>query len=350
MGQFENSRVFFLKYKFQLYLTAIFLIGFLFICLYLFDPQIPFTNKKLEELGNKNKPFYIRNIIIALAAFATAIFTWWKNVLNSKHIEVLQKQTEAMQIQATNTSKQLEKFEAQIRIQEETRLDTLFSKAVDLLKQENDLIIRQSSIYILKDLALSSPKHTQKCIDTLCSINELWMPWMLEVYPDFFEIHNDFRYIKNFEKLFIKNLTSDNRYILKQSFDNMKLSQLVLKTMSQIIKVIYNDHYFSGPFNLSHKYLCNIELSEIDFEKFALNNINLNGSTLFGINFYQCKMWESDIRNSKIIKTSFKDAFLQYSKFDSTILNEVSFENADIDNCSFIGASFIKTDIQSIKK
>jgi len=164
--------------KFQSLLSLFGIVGFIILIGHFIHVQF-FTEANIfDELGNKEKPLYLVNIAIVIAAIATAVFTWWKNSLSHKQTEI---QNEQLQYLHKQVAIQFD----QIDLQKNSRLDSLFAQAVEFLKSTNDLITRKSGVHILNDLSVTSPKHVQKCIDVLCSLNESWMPVFLKNYPDF---------------------------------------------------------------------------------------------------------------------------------------------------------------------
>ncbi len=304
--------------KIQSIIIFLALLGLIILLGHIYYVQFKTDAKFLDELGNKDKPFYIVNVAIVLAALGTAFFTWWKNNINQR----------------------------QTLTQEKVRQDSLYAKAVEFLDEKNDLIIRKGGVHILKDLALTSPQQTQKCLDMLCSINEIWMPKTLDLWPDFFKNNKNFLNIKNLEKLEI-NITPSN--YLDKLFDNMKLSQLVLTVMFQIIKEIDKDKNFEDTFDLSYKYLCSIYLKDVSFNKFEINNINFNNALMVNVNFSKSIVFESDFGNSLLRECNFENSYLVDSDFSSARLENVSLNKADIERTKFLDTTFHKTDISIAK-
>ena len=88
-----------------------------------------------DELRTKDNPFYLVNIVIFIGALATAAFTWWRNSISKQQVEVAQGQMEEQ-------IRQTENAQRQIALQEDTRLDSLYTKGVELLSEKNDLLMR----------------------------------------------------------------------------------------------------------------------------------------------------------------------------------------------------------------
>jgi uncharacterized protein YjbI with pentapeptide repeats len=338
----EKKEGFIIKYRFQIIIGGIFLTGLIFIYIYISECKLFLSDKIFKELGEKESVFNLRNIIIGLAAFATAIFTWWKNVLNAKHVENAQEQTK-------NTQVQLDHIQKQILIQEESRLDSLFAKAVELLKEDNDLITRIGGVHTLKDLAVSSPKHTQKCIDMLCSLNETWMPEMLKQNPKFFERSNDWVNNKITDEVLTEcsNIVAPSK--LNKLFDIISLSQSVLKSISFIIQDI-NEKMPNEKFDLSYKYLCSIDLSRKELSNFEFVNSFLNGANLLESNIQESNLLKANLQNAyleranlqnaKMISTNLKYAKLYGANFQETNLTFAILDGARLDSANFQGASF----------
>jgi uncharacterized protein YjbI with pentapeptide repeats/nitrogen fixation-related uncharacterized protein len=313
------------KYRFQIFLFLI--AGVLISSIVIYINRYEMGRNILDELGQKGEPFYLVNVAIAVAALGTAIFTWWKNVLSNKQVEDSQKQTE-------------------INIDE--RFDSLFAKAVELLNEENKLLTRQGGVHILRDLALSSPKHTQKCIDMLCSINESWMPEILKKDTSFFKtIGNDDNWTKNKitkEKLINNyNIESDN---YEKLVEQILLSQLIIKYLSSIISHISSSKEYQEKYDLSYKYLCSINFPElqegINFSKFLVNGTFFSGGYFWNCSFKDTNLSGSHFECSFISDSTFDCASLMGSIFDFGSLYNVSFKK-----CGFREASFKGSKLQS---
>jgi len=322
------------KFEIILYCILGVFAGIIFLYIFFHWQDLP------EEFKTKDKPFYLVNVVIALAAIATAIFTWWKNTISKEQVDVAQGQMEEQIKQTTNAQRQ-------IQLQEDIRLDSLFAKAVELLKEENDLITRKGGVHILKDLAITSPIHTQKCIDVLCSINGTWMPFVLKRNETFFS-DNEIDWINNH---------IDNLILIKKGADNpedsflpnrIMLSQDVNRALSFILKHISTMEKFNDRYDLSNKYLCSINLKEFSFEKFIIDNTIFVGAEIHHCNF----------NNLEMNKTNFKYSNLEYSSFIGCNLNSVNFEEAilfrtqmslaSMYNVNFVNSKAMFTIFQSV--
>ena len=315
------------RYKFQTILASLIVIAIFVFWRYISKDKFSFD----DELQSENKALYIRNIALMLAAIATAVFTWWKNNINQKVTE----------------------------IQESTRQDSLFAQAADFLKENNDLTTRKAGVYILKDLAMSSPNHAQKCIDMLCSLNESWMPKFLKDYPDFFIINRDFPNIKNIEEIELKETFdetdlieilyfTDDKYCYK---NQIALSQLVLLTVSEIIKYISRNIEYKGPYNLSYKYLCSGNFEEIDFRKFDnLEGINFQSANLYRANFQSAYLRVAHLESANLNEAHLESANLSEAHLESAFLNNANFQAgnlffAHLKFAFLIDANFILSDL-----
>ncbi|HEY5122813.1 MAG TPA: pentapeptide repeat-containing protein [Ignavibacteria bacterium] len=342
-------------YKFQTLLSCIIILAIILILNYIY--KIGFVDF-YNELRDKDKPFYIVHIAIVLAAIATAIFTWWKNIINQR---------------LSNT-------------EESTRQDSLYAKAVDFLKETNDLITRKGGVHILKDLAVTSPQQAQKCIDLLCSLNESWMPKFLNDYPNFFETNKNFPNIKNIEEI-KRYKTKDekdlNQFVYyfedtKKYIDNISLSQLVLQTVSEIIKYISKNYEYKSPYDFSYKFLCSINLNDVDFKnKFNFENANLQSAQLKEVNLQSADLFRANLQSAELFKADLQsadlhEANLQYAALDganlqsaklwrvnlqyaildganlqSTILNGANLQSASLWNANLQSANLNSADLQS---
>jgi uncharacterized protein YjbI with pentapeptide repeats len=262
------------------------------------------------ELRDRNSSFYIGNIAIVLAAIATPVLTIWKLILSHKATEIKQKKAE---------------------IEESTRQDGVLEKAVSFLNERNDLTTRKAGVHLLKDLAMTSPRHAQKCIDMLCSLNESWMPKFLNDYPDFFVINEDFPNIKNIEELtlyrdkYVFNMPETKIYI-----DRIALSQLVLLSMAEIIRYINENNEHQGPFDLQYKYLCSINLSRIVFkkDKFNFNHIYLQSADVWDTNLQDAKFQEASLQNTCFLNADLRSTDLLGAYLQNASLPEANLQNA----------------------
>jgi hypothetical protein len=312
------------RYKFQTILALLIAIAIFVFWRYINKDKFSFD----DELQSENKALYIRNIALLLAAIATAVFTWWKNNINQKVTE----------------------------IQESTRQDSLFAQAADFLKENNDLATRKAGVYILKDLAMSSPNHAQKCIDMLCSLNESWMPKFLKDYPFFFIINRDFPNIKNIEEIELKETCDETDLIEilyftddKNCYKNqMALSQLVLLTVSEIIRYISQNIEYRGPYNLSYKFLCSGNSEGIDFRKFDnLEGVNFQSANLSEANFQLADLGEANFQSAYLSEADFQSAFLCGAHFESSYLNKANFESTYLMHAHFELADLSGTHFES---
>jgi uncharacterized protein YjbI with pentapeptide repeats len=292
------------RYKFQTILLILISFSALLVLNYIHKYGF---DSFYNELRDKDKPFYIRNVAVVLAAIATAVFTWWKNVLNHKTTEV----------------------------QESTRQDGLFAQAVGFLNESNDLTTRKAGVHMLKDLAMTSPKHAQKCIDMLCSLNETWMPKFLKDYPEFFKINEKFPNIKNIEEIKLNKTTDEtdrNQFMCfcddtKLFKDNIALSQLVLLSVSEIIRYISTNINFKAPFDLQYKFLCAADLKGIDFKKFKsrLARVNLQAANLRSADLQSADLFHVDLQFAHLKFTNFQNANLKFANLQSAYLAKSDF-------------------------
>jgi len=337
-----------------------------------------------EELGQKDKPLYLLNIIFAIAAIATAIFTWWKNVINNKQAEASLRQADLQQRQYDAQQEQIniqkEQSEKQLEIQNDVRLDSLFAKAVEFLNDGNDLLTRKGGVHILKDLAINSSKHAQQCIDMLCSINEVWMPFVLNQCSDFF-MDKKFDWVNKkisnedlAEKFKIKGIKEKYSKV-DDLVEEISVSQTAIKHIQSIIEY-YNNVDYVLELNFSYKYLCglrftgNTKLNNCVFENCILvgshlknyNNCevefidcDLRGAKFSFCNFTSSNFKGSDfkfssLKDSKFKNCNFHSSSLKFSEifrslFSEATFNEADFFYSDISECYFDGASLIQSNL-----
>ena len=301
-----------LQYRFQILLgLIIFFAGYVFIrYVSIYDMQVEWHDSK--------KPFYLPNIAVMMAAVATAVFTWWKNVINSKQNE----------------------------IQENTRMDELFVKAVDLLRRENNLMTRKAGVHILRDLAITSPKHTQICIDMLCSVNEMWMPFFLNKFPNFFNLNPIFTGSQNIEDLrVLDSSNSDENFLCKNKEsiaykDDIELSRLILPFIKYIIIEINDDVRFKDNYNLQNKYLCGGDFQGISFKKFH--------GGMQHVNFQYAYLVFADFNSINLEASKFRQAVLALADFGSAILNNADFQNSDLTYVNFFSAKLEACDFRDL--
>jgi len=332
----------------------------------------------LKEFGNNDRPFSIRNIAIGIAALATAIFTWWKNTISKQQVEVSQRQTEEQikqtqnlirqtdnaQKQTENLIEQTKNAQRQIELQEDTRLDSLFAKAVEFLNEKNDLLTRKGGVHILKDLAITSPKHTQKCIDMLCSLNQTWMPYVLNENIEFF-VDEYFNWTnRNITQEDLKHIHVFNKNDAKLP-ERILLSQDVNRHLISIINSI-SLNALPEQYDFSFKYLCSINLTDINFENFKLNNAFLVGANLTGCNFAlgdltgvnlqlatiircdfkRAMLVKSTLSGAKFVKTEFQCAFLNESTMHGTLFYDSNLQCSAFMDSEILGANLTKSNFQ----
>jgi hypothetical protein len=296
-------------YRFQILLGILGLIAALIFVKYilLYDVRV--------ELQDSKKPFYLPNIAVMMVAITTALFTWWKNVINNKMSE----------------------------IQESSRLDVLFAKAVDLLKKGNDLMTRKAGAHILRDLAVTSPNHAQICIDMLCSVNEIWMPTFLTKFPGFFNLNTKFDGSKKIEELrVIDSADKEIDYLCnnkesKEYKDDVELSMLVLLFIKYIILKINDDVQFKDRYNLQNKYLCGGDFQGVSFKKFhnGMQNVNFQFAYLDMADFSFVNLEHADFKNADITLANFGTAILNWTDFRYSKSAYANFVDAELRGTDF---------------
>jgi uncharacterized protein YjbI with pentapeptide repeats len=320
-----NLTSYFKNNKFRLILYFIGIIGLLILVGHIIYVQFYTNENILDEFGIKEKPFYLVNVAIVIAAIATAIFTWWKNNINER-------------ISLT---------------QEVSRQDTLYAKAVEFLKDEA-LITQKGGIHILKDLVMISPGQTQKCIDMLCSLNESWMPKFLKEYPDFFEINRNFPNLKNPGEIKIKHYITKTEFSITE-FESTKpfvkmiqLSQLVLQSLSHIFRHISDNDEYKGPFDLSYKFLCSIDLNKLDFKKkFILNSANFQSGDLIKTNLQSADLIKANFQFALLLNANLKSINLKVANLQFANLSGANLQFANLSGANLQSTNLVNANLQS---
>lgn len=279
-----------------------------------------------EEFGNPYAPFYIVNMAIALAGFATAIFTWWKNNINQR-------------ISLT---------------QEITRQDKLFAKAAELLNNKNDLITRKNGVHILKDLAITSISQSQKCIDVLCSLNDSWMPDFLNKYEDFFINNTNFLNEKNIKDFILyfdeEQIDADGnpkriftKILEPEMLDNISLYQSIISSISYIIKVLSNNKNLYKKIDLSYKYLNVIKLNNIKLNKLNFESSHLQSADFEDSILNKCIFISTKLENANMMSAKLNSANFIYSKLNNTNFAHANLKNANISKSKIFATSFFNS-------
>jgi len=344
------------KYRFQISLCVILFLSVIFALIYGLCANFR------DNINNTFKNEALRNIIVAIAAIATAVFTWWKNSINEKNNETLIKNS---RLQAENIELQTKNIELQtktIGLQENNRLDTLFAQAVGFLKEDNDLITRKAGVHVLKDLAMTSPDHLQKCLDMLCSLNETWMPQMLDTNIDFFSLNRDLPNIKNLREIKTKVKTKEayeyfNPDEDKKLSDSISLSQLVLLSVAEIIRFVSLNENYIGEYDLSYKYLCTIDLSQVNFSKFRnMKGINLQvaelreaileNTLISEANLSYARLEKANLINANLDMTQLVNSNLNESKLHYAILNQADLSKSHLISTLLVKAKLVNANLE----
>lgn len=328
----------FLPFRFQIVLGLLLLLSILVITAF-FWGKSP-VGEFAKELKDNAAPLSLRNVAIAFAALGTAIFTWWKNSLSERNTALQQKSTAAQQRTAD--------------VQENNRLDSLFAQAVQYLNPENDLLTRKGGVYILKDLACTSPKHAQKCLDMLCSLNETWMPKFLNDIPEFFSLNLDFTKIINLDELRCGWERVDGEisylHLSKTPFARYKkdiaISQVALITISNLISEIVHDNSRLSKLDLSYKFLCGGNFTNCDFSRYILNNANFNSAKLSNCNFHATNLFKANLQNADISKSDLSCANMDDCNLNNIYAYDSIFFRAMIRGASLEAGNFQNANLE----
>jgi hypothetical protein len=257
-----------------------------------------FKNSKsiwFNILSFDNPVEFFRNIFILTVGIITALF-------NARKIYETQRDNDVK--------------EKKLSIDDNTRYDNLFAKAVDFLKESNDLMMKRGGIHILSSLGTTDIQQSQRCIDMLCSVNEQWMPKILKDYPN---ILNDSAWVSepNIKDWFeTKGFSEWDKEGYSKLLENISLSQESIKAITQIILWFDTNHEVVKPLFFFKKYICGIELYTKNKLWYAPNSkVNYDGSFMNGAKF-KC----------------FNNGNQSYSVFANVCLRGADFNNS---NCTF---------------
>jgi hypothetical protein len=298
-----------------------------------------FKNSKsiwFNILSFDNPVEFFRNIFILTVGIITALFNARKIYENQRDNDVKEKK---------------------LSTDDNTRYDNLFVKAVDFLKESNDLMMKRGGIHILTSLGTTNTEQTQRCIDMLCSVNEQWMPKILKDYPD---ILNDSAWVSEpnikdwFER---KGFSEWDKDIYLNLLDNIALSQESIKAITQIVLWFDTQFKFAKPIFFFKKYICGIELFSKNKLQFTTNSrVNYDGSFMNGAKF-KC-FGDGNQSHSIFMNVRLRGANFDYSnsnfEFHVSDLSFASFKNCKIGESIFLltnleGTEFENTDISDIR-
>lgn len=322
-------------------------------------------NKFFNEFENNEKAFSIRNIAIAIAAIGTAIFAWWKNVISNKQANAALEDNKLQLQQISAQNRQIDIQQKQIELQLIQNYDKIYSDAVELLKMDNDPVKRKAGVQNLKDLAITSPIHTQKCIDMLCSIND-WMSFIVKQNLNFFTDKN-FDWLntrvslEDLEELFgIKKIESkyDNKQYL---IEEISVSQDAIKQIGLVLDYIQDREEFNEKYNISYRYLYSIKLYSLNSEKLSTNNLYFVGADLSqalaqkihfdhcdfrGVNFAYSQLQDSTFFYSNLKTTNFENAQLNSGGIIFSDSSGSNFTDAKLEYTHLMKSNFIGSDMK----
>ncbi|UHG93241.1 pentapeptide repeat-containing protein [Spirosoma oryzicola] len=293
--------------------------------------------------GTPKPLFNIKDVLIGVSGLIAIFATAWRYKLHE--IENLLKTRDA------------EIKERDSTINDSKRLDDQFAKAVELLKEDNDITVRRGGVYILKNLAIKSPQHLQQCIDLLCSLNN-WMGSALQQDKEFFlrvDRHGKQWRSQNFE-LNLEDVQSQkgngeqtdvSNY--EKSFRNKQIISLeVLKVVENVI-VNYSIRKKDvvGILDLSGYNLCNMVLRDIDLEGWVkFNYTNLHASRFSNVKLNKLNFTNANLSFCSLFQCSAKETVLSHSQLVCAKLFEVDLRCAKLRHTNSVGIDLYNVELQ----
>ena len=291
------------------------------------------------RLSSLKEPLNVRNIIIGIAGAVTLAFTWQRLTIADQQKNDQIKQTEYH-------IKQIGSYIDKTEIESDRRLSERFDNAVKALSQElngSSFPAHLGAISGLKSLAIDSPKHTQICLDIICSCNQ-WME--RRGYVEGFIKEGSltpYSYQLLNEDDRIGNINKGGGITLLQE----KRSQEALRAISHILtRVSTKNPEQLQTLDFHNKMLCGISLKDIkldriNFEKTylvaaKLQNISLRGATLLGAKF----------EGASLRHTKLQGASLRHTELQGTCLCNAELQGADLYDAELQGALLINAQLQ----
>ena len=367
-----QSKNTFLKNKFVI--ISVFIL-FVFIVVYFIFTDSPGSMNNcnysftclLERISLSNEPLNIRSVLVGIVGILGLFLLWIR------------------------TNDQVKKT----KLETKRRLDEGFDSAVNALSKpltSDSYPAHIGAISSLIQLAIDSSRHTQICLNVLCSCNE-WMEDHLREFSNYALYVEEHRgnntlhvdksvpypqqHINTFNHMVCKQIEGDIVTILQE-----KRSQRVLNAIRDILIKIPKDNLKSLDFK--HKFLCGIDLSESSGKELPLKGINfsqayLNGSFIKNANLEYCNLQGANLRgcviesanlkkanlrsaeliNINIVDAELESANLRYAKLREAYLGfvnlaGVSFKNAELQNVelcqvSMEGVDFSYANLQGIR-
>ena len=167
----------------------------------------------------------------------------------------------------------IEKFSIQVQTQIKSRQDDKFSRALELLKYDNDML-QKGGIELLKFLAVESEEYRLSCISILCDLNK----WMHGLEDDILELN-------------INPVESDNN---TETIDILR-SRQVIQAISYIIRE--SEINKNGIINIRNKHIPFLNLIDTKIaHRFGFNNSNMIASYLINCNLKGMNLQKTNLK------------------------------------------------------
>ena len=278
------------------------------------------------RLAHPAEQLNLRYILIGIIGVATLIFTGWR-----AHIADQQKED---QVRRTN-------------IEISRRLSERFDGAVAaLIKDLTDSSFPSHSGAIsgLQALAIDSPEHTQRCLDTICSFNE----WMKEYVDEFTSAGSHDPYSSRL-------LKEDSRIANKNNGGKITLlderrSQKALVAVSYILEKIYAKRPEQlQKLEFYNKMLCGISLRDLILDGITFQNTYLTAASLgrtslkqaklYGTNLQGATLWDAHLEGATLDGVNLEGASLASVHLEGANLRDLHLEGVNLKNLHLKGAN-----------
>ena len=263
--------------------------------------------KVWARLSEPNEQLNFRNILLGFASVVGLILAVWRSWVSERQTRTIEQDR---------------------KISEERRFDERFANACKSLSQElneTSYPAHLGAITALRDLAVDNTEYTQRCLDILCSCNQ-WMEGYLvkfscnEGIPCFAN-----RLLSESNRIAITPNKKDRLITLTQEVR----SQQVIIAIAFVLDKISSDDakkHIIEELDLSGKILCGINLSKYKIPRINLNNAYLNGADISYANL--------------------QGAMLTNAHLQRAYIGQANLQGANMINANLQGANLLGTDLQ----
>ena len=307
----------------------------------LFDSPNITLDKISLRITSEHEPMNFKNFIFGLAGIIGLALAGWRSYVAHRQVEVM----------------------------EERRLDERFIDSAKLLTEalnETNYPTHLGGISGLRDLALTSPEHRQRCLDLICSCNQ-WMEDYLKEFTDklikgrscyaywALEDPPSVSWLLEYPPSVSSELIDkeDNRIprIAKRNdkitLYHEKRSQYALKAISDILKEVSKKEPLGlAELKFYHKMLCGINLSGAELNNINLNNAYLIGADLSGAHMRGAELHRARMRGANLKSAQMQGANLYKAKMQGADLTEANMQGADLTKAQMQKAKLTKANMQ----